>query len=79
MEDLTKILICNYPDDIVYEDDELDFESTIFNFAQRIVEDMPINKQKKIFGQEYKDPEEMYSYLITHINDLRYELEKKSL
>lgn len=74
-DSISKILISSYSDDIIIVDGELNFEDTVFNFANRIIEDMPINKQKKLFGQEYTDSEEMYSYLICHVNDLREELE----
>ena len=48
-DSISKILISSYSDDIIIVDGELNFEDTVFNFANRIIEDMPINKQKKLY------------------------------
>ena len=75
-ENLVKRLINTYADCIVtnYEG-ELDFEETIFNFSNRIINDMKSTQQKSVFGKVFESCEECYDYLENKIPSLRHYLE----
>ena len=75
-ENLVKRLINTYTDCIVtnYEG-ELDFEETIFNFANRIINDMKSTQQKSVFGNVFESCEECYDHLENKIASLRHSLE----
>ena len=75
-ENLVKRLINTYTDCIVtnYEG-ELDFEETIFNFSNRIINDMKSTQQKSVFGKAFESCEACYDYLENKIPSLRHYLE----
>jgi hypothetical protein len=75
-ENLVKRLINTYTDCVVTDyEGELDFEETIFNFANRIINDMKDTQQKSVFGKVFESCEECYDYLENNVPSLRYSLE----
>ena len=75
-ENLVKRLINTYTDCIVTDyEGELDFEETIFNFSNRIINDMKSTQQKSVFGNVFESCEECYDYLENKIPSLRHYLE----
>lgn len=75
-ENLVKRLINTYTDCIVTDyEGELDFEETIFNFSNRIINDMKYTQQKSVFGKVFESCEECYDYLENKIPSLRHSLE----
>ena len=75
-ENLVKRLINTYTDCIVTNyAGELDFEETIFNFSNRIINDMKSTQQKSVFGKVFESCEECYDYLENKIPSLRHYLE----
>ena len=75
-ENLVNRLINTYTDCIVTDyEGELDFEETIFNFSNRIINDMKSTQQKSVFGKVFESCEECYDYLENKIPSLRHSLE----
>ena len=75
-ENLVKRLINTYTECVVTDDEgELDFEETIFNFANRIINDMKDTQQKSVFGKVFENCEECYDYLKNNVPSLRHSLE----
>ena len=75
-ENLVKRLINTYTECVVTDDEgELDFEETIFNFANRIINDMKDTQQKSVFGKVFGSCEECYDYLENNVPSLRHSLE----
>ena len=77
LNDFAVRLVNTCTDSIVTDGDgELDFEETLYNFAQNIVDEMSEYKQKSLFGCVFHDYDDCYSYLSKNVPMLRYELEK---
>ena len=75
-ENLVKRLINTYTECVVIDyEGELDFEETIFNFANRIINDMKDTQQKSVFGKVFENCEECYDYLENNVPSLRHSLE----
>lgn len=76
-ENLVKRLINTYVECIEKtEDGDLEFEGTIYNFAQRIVDTMEKSQQKSVFGATFDSYDECYDFLELYVPSLRDELEK---
>ena len=75
-ENLVKRLINTYTESVVTDyEGELDFEETIFNFANCIINDMKSTQQKSVFGKVFESCEECYDYLENNVPSLRHSLE----
>ena len=59
----------------MYNDGELDFEETIFNFSKTVVNTMEVSQQKSVFGKAFESYDECYDYLENNVPTLRYDLE----
>lgn len=76
MDNLVKRLIGSYPDAIVVNDDGyLDYEETIFNMSNCIMDTMEESQQISVFGKAFEDEMECYDHIIIHTVGLREGLE----
>lgn len=77
MVDVNKIcerLINTYPDSIVYDEDNgLDFEETVTNFASHIVNDFDFKRQKYYFGYTFENEDQCYKWIMNYLLPL-YEM-----
>ncbi len=76
MDNLVKRLIGSYPNAIVTDDyGELDYEETIYNMSNCIVDSMEESQQISVFGKTFRTYEECYDHLNIHAFALRDGLE----
>lgn len=69
---LCEKLINTYTDSIIVDDNgELDFEETVYNFAENIINDIKdFRSQKYYFGGTFENVDDCYRWLITELSDL---------
>lgn len=71
---LCENLINSYPDSIVEEDGQIDFEETVYNFADNIMNDLKeFKSRKKFFGCDFANVDECYRWMLNELGDL-YEM-----
>lgn len=76
-DNLVRRLIGSYPDEIaVYDDGELDYESTVYNFAGKIINSIDNGHQMSIFGRMFETVDDCYDYIMINVSELREGLEK---
>lgn len=74
-EDLVKKLIHTYPNSVAVTIEynnwpKLDFVETVDNFAERIMEDFDMNRQKYHFGVTFENKEDCVRYLASHMHSI---------
>lgn len=76
MDNLVKRLICSYPNAIAVNDDGyLDFEETVYNMSNCIMDTMEESQQISVFGKAFDDESECYDHIMVHTVGLREGLE----
>lgn len=76
MDNLVKRLIGSYPDAIVTDvDGELDYDETIYNMSNCIIDSMEESQQISVFGKVFETCEDCYDHLNIHAFALREGLE----
>lgn len=71
--DIAKRLITSYPNCIVVFDEDnniIDFEETVYNFAERIIENFDDKRQTYYFGQPFLSLEDCVTYLKNNVQNL---------
>lgn len=72
--ELCEKLINTYPNSIVEDDGELNFEETAYNFASDLMDEVQNFKQrKKYFGRDFIDIDDCYRWIINELPEL-YEM-----
>ena len=76
MDNLIRRLIGSYPNAIVTDDDgELDYEETVYNMSNCIVDTMEESQQMSVFGKVFYDYSDCYDHIMIHVPGLRDGLE----
>jgi hypothetical protein len=71
---LCEKLINSYPDSIIEEDGEIDFENTVYNFADNVMNDLKeFKSRKKFFGCDFANVDECYRWILNELGEL-YEM-----
>lgn len=71
---LCENLINSYPDSIIEEDGQIDFEETVYNFAENVMNDLKeFKSRKKFFGCDFANVDECYRWMLNELGDL-YEM-----
>ncbi len=71
---LCEKLINSYPDSIVEEDGQIDFENTVYNFADNVMNDLKeFKSRKKFFGCDFANVDECYRWILNELGEL-YEM-----
>ena len=70
-ERIAERLVNSYPDAIVYDERFiLDFEETVSNFAERVVDSMSIYQMSMIFGRYFNTVKDCEDFLLSNIDTI---------
>lgn len=74
-EEIAKRLVLSYVNEIVTDDDgNLDYEETVYRFAIKVVDEMPMEKQYAMFRDKFTSYDDCFDCLMRYTS-LREELE----
>ena len=75
---ISERLINSYPDSIIITSDgDLDFENTLYNFANNIIENLSERKMQIFFNRTFDNVDDVYDYLLNNVSELRESLEQQ--